>query len=264
MSASKDSGNAPMSSFLATSALRAARQKAAAIAASGEHRQFVEMVRKRFPNSSSVPYEVLQRDYLRIVDHHLEHLLPQLQRYITPATRRVLDFGCGSGGSAIALCMVFPDVQCQGTDIDPEQIEVARERARLYGVADRCEFRHVAENQPLPFPDGAFDLSQCSSVLEYVLDTDVRTFCVREMVRTVANGGLLFFSVPNRIYPFEIHKRKWGWNYFPQRLGATIIDSSYWEIRKLALPSILRLHNTARVQLIRPWTNFCLKKVRAQ
>jgi ubiquinone/menaquinone biosynthesis C-methylase UbiE len=249
-----------------TISLEEAKQTAAGIAATRNFEQFLDSLRQRFPATfaTRLPSGVFERDYLRIVDHHLIHLLPQLQRYVTPTTRRVLDFGCGSGGSAIALCMVYPDVQCYGTDIDAEQIEVARERAKLYGVADRCEFRHIEESQPLPFPDDGFDFSQCSSVLEYVLDIKERTFCIREMVRTVANGGLLFFSVPNRIYPFEIHKRKWGWNYFPQRLGATIIDSSYWEVRKLASPSILRLHNTPAVQLFRPWTNFCLKKLAAQ
>jgi ubiquinone/menaquinone biosynthesis C-methylase UbiE len=110
--------------------------------------------------------------------------------------------------------MVYPELTCVGTDIDEDQIEVAKRRAKLYGVQDRCEFHCVAESAPLPLPDKSFDFCQCSSVLEYCLG-DVRRFCIDEMVRLVKPQGLLFFSVPNRIYPFEIHTR-WGWNYFPK------------------------------------------------
>jgi hypothetical protein len=81
------------------------------------------------------------------------------------------------------------------------------------------------------------------------------------MVQLVRPGGLLFFSVPNRLYPFEIHTRKWGWNYFPKWLNARTLDSSFWEVRKLALPNVLKLHQTPLVQLVRPWSNFCVKKV---
>jgi SAM-dependent methyltransferase len=242
--------------------LERAREAAQTVGASTDYAGFVESVRNMYPWMFQRPASVIDRDYLRVVDHHLNHLLPQIQRYVGPATRRVLDFGCGSGGSAIALAMVYPHVTCCGTDIDAGAIEVARRRARLYGVADRCEFRCVGEGEPLPFGDDSFDFCQCSSVLEYCVAPGVRQFCTQEMVRLVKPGGLLFFSVPNRLYPFEIHTRKWGWNYFPKWFDARTVDSSFWEVRKLALPHVLKLHHTPLAQLIRPWSNFCVRKVR--
>lgn len=240
--------------------LKQAKEAANAIGASPDYAGFVEGVRKMYPWMFERPASVVDRDYLRVVDHHLEHLLPQLQRYVGPATRRVLDFGCGSGGSAIALTMVYPELSCVGTDIDEGAIEVARRRAKLYGVADRCEFHCVEPSKALPFAGSSFDFCQCSSVLEYCDFPEIRRFCVQEMVRLVIPGGLLFFSVPNRLYPFEIHTRKWGWNYFPKWFNAGTLDSSFWEVRKLALPNVLKLHQTPLVQLIRPWSNFCVKK----
>jgi len=177
-------------------ALREAMGHAERIGKSPDFARFREKLRSRFPQQVQVAEEALERDYVRVVDHHLRSLTPRLRAYLDSNVRRVLDFGCGSGGSAIALAMAYPGVFCHGTDVDAEEIEIAKERAQLYGVAERCDFRYVAPDSPLPFDDGFFDLCQCSSVLEYVVDPAARQFCVREMVRLLAPDGLLFVSVP--------------------------------------------------------------------
>jgi hypothetical protein len=51
-------------------------------------------------------------------------------------------------------------------------------------------------------------------------------------------------------------------NYFPKLLGARKVDSSFWEIRKLARPDVLELYRTPVAQLFRPWSNFCVRKLR--
>ena len=245
-----------------TASLEDAKQRARAVANSGEpYREFVELVRRVYPwRFEKLQPAVLDRDYLRVVDHHLQHLVPRVARHMGPDVRRVLDFGCGSGGSAIALALMYPDVTCTGTDIDPVEVRMAGERAQLYGVADRCEFHCVSAGQPLPFQDGSFDFCQCSSVLEYAVDVDVRRFCIHEMARLLRPEGLLFCSVPNRLYPFEIHTRKWGWNHFPKLLHAHTVDCTAWEVKRLALPWVLRLHRTPVIELFLPWSNFCLRR----
>jgi len=174
--------------------------------------------------------------------------------------QRVLDFGCGSGGSAIALALAYPDVTCIGIDINPREVAIAEERARLYDVASRCTFCCFAPGQPLPYQDGAFDLCLCSSVLEYVVDMKLRGFCIREMTRMLGPGGRLFCSVPNRLYPLEIHTRRWGWNYFPKLMRAQTVDCTAWEVKRMARPVILKLYHTPWLELFRPWSNFCLRR----
>jgi SAM-dependent methyltransferase len=242
--------------------LESARERARAVAGSGERFDaFVQLVRDTYPWTFDKLTEAeRERDYLRLVDHHLEHLVPCVARYMGPRVRHVLDFGCGSGGSAIALALVYPDVICTGVDIKPREIAMARKRAELYGVADRCDFHSIAPGEPLPFDSATFDFCQCSSVLEYVVDKEIRKFCVREMTRLLRPGGLLFCSVPNRLYPLEIHTRKWGWNYFPKLLRAQTVDCTVWEVKRLARPSILKLHRTPMLDLFRPWSNFCLRR----
>jgi SAM-dependent methyltransferase len=176
----------------------------------------VDNLRRRFPARFENPSPHLERDYLRVVEQHLDDLLPLVLPHVGKSVRSVFDFGCGPGGSAIALAMVYPQVRCCGMDIDAGAIEVARERAELYGVADRCEFTAIQPNERLPIVDESFDLCLCSSVIEYVTEREARRFCIQEMVRAVRPNGLLFFSVPNGLYPFEVHT---GMELLPEAAG---------------------------------------------
>jgi hypothetical protein len=64
------------------------------------------------------------------------------------------------------------------------------------------------------------------------------------MARVVAPGALPHMTVPNRMDPFDINTGKLGWNYFPKLLNARIVGTSAWEVKKLARPSLLKLHHT--------------------
>jgi SAM-dependent methyltransferase len=241
-----------------SSRLTTARERAAAVAETSAYREFVEFVRAKTPGRFNGNREL--GVFLRRVDQHLEHFVPKLLASADRDIHQVLDFGCGTGASSVALAMVFPELRCYGTDINRSDIAIADARARLYGVSERCRFDWVDVDQPLPAASDGFDLCVCCSVLEYVTNTKARKLCVQEMTRVVAPGGLLFMTVPNRLYPFEIHTRKLGWNYFPKLLNARIVGTSAWEVKKLARPSLLKLHHTPPSQLFAPWSNFCLKK----
>jgi len=52
-----------------------------------------------------------------------------------------LDVGTGTGILAIAAAKLFPDARVAACDTDPEAVEIARENARLNGVAERIDFR---------------------------------------------------------------------------------------------------------------------------
>lgn len=238
--------------------LKKARERAEAIDNSESHESFVDVVRKETPwrfNEGNDPDQ-----YLHNVRHHLMHFVPRLLASMGGEIRSVFDFGCGSGSGSIALAMMFPEIRCVGFDINPVEIAIAHEQAKLYGVSDRCHFRSFPEGGALPARDGAFDLCICCSVLEYITDAAVRKFCVQEMVRVIAPGGLLFMSVPNRLYPIELHRHKLGWNWFPKLLKASSFGATTWEIRRLARPQALMPYRTPLVRLLTPWTNFCLRR----
>jgi SAM-dependent methyltransferase len=68
---------------------------------------------------------------------------------------RVADIGCGHGASTIVLAQAFPKSTFIGFDYHAPSIEVARQRAREAGVADRVTFERAAAKE---FPGTGYDL----------------------------------------------------------------------------------------------------------
>lgn len=233
-------------------------ERAVAVSRSSAFEEFVAVVQRESPWRFNGVNE-LQR-FLHNVEHHLRTTMPRLLASMDREPHAVFDFGCGSGSGSIALALLFPDIHCRGVDISPADVAIAQARARLYAVDDRCQFSVIGEGHALPSSDGANDLCICCSVLEYIIQPEIRKFCAQEMARVLVEGGLLFISVPNRLYPVELHSHKFGWNYFPKLLKARIVGSSVWEIRRLARPHLLKMHRTQWLRLLTPWTNFCLEK----
>jgi SAM-dependent methyltransferase len=69
---------------------------------------------------------------------------------------RVVEVGCGTGWSAIAIARAFPKVEVVGLDLDEGSIQEARENAATAGVTSRLSFecRDAAD----PALGGRFDL----------------------------------------------------------------------------------------------------------
>jgi 2-polyprenyl-3-methyl-5-hydroxy-6-metoxy-1,4-benzoquinol methylase len=53
---------------------------------------------------------------------------------------RILDVGCGTGWSSIAMARAYPNVTVEGFDPDPTSIELARRNAEEAGLGDRVRF----------------------------------------------------------------------------------------------------------------------------
>ena len=69
---------------------------------------------------------------------------------------RILDAGCGTGGTLAALDAAFDDLSLVGVNIDPRELAAARRRlrARRGGEIELIEGDACA----MPLPDGGFDL----------------------------------------------------------------------------------------------------------
>jgi ubiquinone/menaquinone biosynthesis C-methylase UbiE len=100
-----------------------------------------------------------------------------------PAESRVLDLGCGNGAAAFALVETFR-FRVTGVDVDPAQIETARQAA---GDARNPRFE-VAPAESLPFPDRSFDAVTSNMTLHHV-----PAWCsaLDEMARVLVPGGWL-------------------------------------------------------------------------
>lgn len=72
------------------------------------------------------------------------------------ASDKVLDAGCGIGGSTIWMAKQHGN-QVTGITISAKQADYARKHAKRHGVAERVNFE-VADFCATPFPDASFDV----------------------------------------------------------------------------------------------------------
>ncbi|MCD0446993.1 class I SAM-dependent methyltransferase [Glycomyces sp. A-F 0318] len=101
------------------------------------------------------------------------------------AGRRILDVGCGAGP-------IFEELRDRGaivTGVDPsiKMLELARRR-----LGEDAALQQADLNDPLPFPDNAFDDAVACLVLHYLEDWSAP---LAELRRVLAPGGRLIVAV---------------------------------------------------------------------
>lgn len=122
---------------------------------------------------------------------------------------RVLDSGCGGGGTALSIAE--ESSLAIGLDLDGRFVGSGTRLAAEKGIA-RAGFVQ-GNGQSLPFQDGAFDLVLSHSVIEHVLDA--RAY-LAECHRVLKPGGILYLStapfqslagahLPRLLVPVPLH-----------------------------------------------------------
>lgn len=110
--------------------------------------------------------------------------------------QRVLDVGCGFGGTIASLDARHRDLELVGLNIDPRQLE----RARREVVARPSNAVSFVEGDAcaMPFPDASFDVVLA---LECIFHFESRDRFFDEVRRVLKPGGRLAFCdlVPSRI-----------------------------------------------------------------
>jgi MPBQ/MSBQ methyltransferase len=106
-----------------------------------------------------------------------------------PKGARVLDVGCGFGGSSRWLAATNPDAQVTGITLSPRQVERGTQLARERGL-ENVELR-VMDALDMQFEDGQFDLVWACESGEHMPD---KAAYVREMARVLKPGGTLVLA----------------------------------------------------------------------
>lgn len=97
---------------------------------------------------------------------------------------KILDVGCGIGGSSLYLAEKF-HAQATGITLSPVQAARATERAQEKGLSGKSQFL-VANAQAMPFDDNTFDLVWSLESGEHMPD---KTKFMQECYRVLKPGG---------------------------------------------------------------------------
>ena len=149
----------------------------------------------------------IQREIDRVATHE-RSLVPLLAK--VGRAPHILDFGCGTGGTTLALAtsLALAPTLVVGVDVNPSVIEAAKVRAASFGLAaPAVELRAIAPGR-LPFDDASFDLAVTVSVLEFITDPIGRRHAVEELARVLRPRGYLFIATP-RPWLREYHSGRW-------------------------------------------------------
>ena len=149
-------------------------------------------------------YHYARFEYLRSAK-----VIQALERAGVTLRGRVLDAGCGSGGTALSLAEEAGFAV--GLDLEARFHDSGTRLAREIGVLN-CAFAQ-ADGQTLPFRDATFDLVFSHSVIEHVADAEDY---LRECFRVLRPGGVLYLStapylslagahLPRLLLPVPIH-----------------------------------------------------------
>ena len=116
--------------------------------------------------------------------------------------RRILDFGCGTGGSVPFLLKLKGVEEIVGVDVSDASLNVARERY----TDPRVQF-----HRPSDFSvEGSIDLAFCNGVFHHIPPAD-RPACVRYIHTTLRPGGLLFYQTFTRTAVSDAGPQKDEW-----------------------------------------------------
>ncbi|HEX8759787.1 MAG TPA: class I SAM-dependent methyltransferase [Pseudonocardiaceae bacterium] len=138
----------------------------------------------------------------------------------------VLDVGCGTGWSSIALARAFPQTTVVGIDLDEASIADARDNAERAGVADRVTFE--VRNAAAYHPAGAsrYDLA---CLFEALHDMGEPVAALRRIRAALAPGAPVLIADERVAERFtapadEVERFMYGWSVL-HCLPATIDES---------------------------------------
>lgn len=165
------------------------------------------------------------------LDARLKRIIEFLQQAL-PAVKldsasRVLDIGCANG---MVLRSLPSHIHRTGVDISESLLQ----RVRQAGIETiQCDF----DNNPLPLPNGQFDLVLANDVIEHVLHTD---HLMNEMNRVLKADGYLVVSIPNVNQPISF-VMQWVLDLTPM-FAARYRCSHYRDFTDRLFKNILSLH----------------------
>jgi len=143
--------------------------------------------------------------------------IPWLSKTIELRSAKILEIGCGTGASTIALAE--QGAQITAIDIDNDAIQVAKDRCKVYGVSVNfiCGNAIELKNQ---LQDQNFDLIIFYACLEH-MTYEERIESLKSYFDLLPKGAFMsIVDTPNRLWYYDDHTALLpAYNWLPNRLA---------------------------------------------
>lgn len=103
---------------------------------------------------------------------------------------KIIDVGCGFGGTAIVLANRFPDGEIVGIDLSEPLLRRANQAAQIADLGDRVRFEK-ADVQQIPYESDSFDVVLNLNMVHLVKDP---IKMLNEIERVLVPNGFLFIA----------------------------------------------------------------------
>lgn len=178
-------------------------------------------MRNYFTDSEYLASDMGQRDLANHLDIRYENdrvrAVPWLESFLSLSNARILEVGCGTGSSTLALAE--RGARVTATDILPASIQVADDRCKAYGYTVDFQTVNAADLKGC-FPAGHFDAIIFYAALEHMTHEERRA-AMRDTWEMLTPGSYwIVIDTPNRLWHFDRHTSLLPFfNWLPDRLA---------------------------------------------
>ena len=154
-------------------------------------------------NYSKEMYEEDLHDHISgRMDHDRRRIIPWLDSLKQLNSSQILEIGCGTGSSTVALAEQGAKVI--GIDVDEGALIVAKDRCKVYGLDVEFRFQNANEISMETF-DTRFDYVIFFACLEHMTINE-RISSLKNTWEMLDKGGfLVIIETPNRLWYFDNH-----------------------------------------------------------
>lgn len=141
------------------------------------------------------------------------YLFPEIRYHCGDLrTKKVLDFGCGTGSTTAVLAMNCKRVVAY--DIDKKSIYIAEKRLKEHNLGDRVEFVSAPNIEEVLPQIGNFDFILINGVIEHIPLSKIglRKRILGSLFNSLNINGCLYINdTPNRLWPIDFHTTQLWW-----------------------------------------------------
>jgi 2-polyprenyl-3-methyl-5-hydroxy-6-metoxy-1,4-benzoquinol methylase len=126
-------------------------------------------------------------------------------------TKKILDFGCGTGATTAGLAKTCRQVYAY--DLDSDSLDICKQRVKEHSFEDRVSF-YSGTLENLTTSLGPFDIILINGVIEHIPASkrDLRKTVLKHLFSLLSDSGCLFINdTPNRLSPFDWHTTHLWW-----------------------------------------------------